>query len=74
MPYKKPERIPFQGFAEFLKGKGFNSISLAKVLECSPNTAMRKLREPKLFDLEDLRNLHHKGHIVWDDLKGAMKE
>ena len=74
MPYKKPERVPFQGFSEFLRGKGFNSISLASVLGCSPNTAMKKLREPKLFNLNDLMRLHYKGHIVWDDLKGAMKE
>lgn len=74
MPYRKPERVPFQGFAEFLKGKGFNSIRLADVLGCSPNTAMRKLKEPKLFDLNDLMKLHYKGHIVWDELKGAMKE
>lgn len=74
MPYKKPERVPFQGFSEFLKGRGFNSVKLAEVLGCSPNTAMKKLKEPKLFDLNDLMKLHYKGHIVWDELKGAMKE
>ena len=74
MPYKKPERVPFQGFAEFLRGKGLNSIKLAEVLGCSPNTAMKKLRQPWTFDLNDLLKIHRKGHIAWDDLKGAMKE
>lgn len=74
MPYKKPERVPFQGFAEFLKGKGFNSIKLAEVLGCSPNTAMKKLKQPELFNLNDLLKLHRKGHIVWDDLRGAVRE
>lgn len=74
MPYKKPERVPFQSFSEFLRGKGLTSPKLAEVLGCSPNTAMKKLKEPKLFDLNDLMKLHHKGHIVWDELKGAMKE
>lgn len=74
MPYKKPERVPFQSFSEFLRGKGFTSPKLAEVLGCSPNTAMKKLKEPKLFDLNDLMKLHYKGHIVWDELKGAMKE
>lgn len=74
MPYKKPERVPFQGFSEFLKGKGFNSPKLAAVLGCSPSTALRKLKDPKQFELCDLMKLHYKGHIVWDELKGAMKE
>ena len=74
MPYKKPKRVPFQGFSEFLRGKGFTSPKLAEVLGCCPNTAMKKLKKPELFDLGDLRKLHRKGHIVWDELKGAIKE
>ena len=74
MPYKKPERVPFQGFSEFLRGKGFTSPRLAEVLGCCPNTAMKKLKNPELFDLNDMRKLHRKGHIVWDELKGAIKE
>lgn len=69
MPYKKPERVPFQGFSEFLKGRGFNSVKLAEVLGCSPNTAMKKLKEPKLFDLNDLLKIHRRAHIVWDDIR-----
>ena len=73
MPYKKPERVPFQGFAEFLKGKGFNSIKLAGVLGCSPNTAMKKLKSPELINLQDIAKLYHKGHLSLIEMREAIK-
>ena len=74
MPYKKPERVPFQGFAEFLKGKGFNSIKLAEVLGCSPNTAMKKLKSPELITLGDISKIFRKGHIPLTILREEIKE
>lgn len=74
MPYKKPEHIPFQSFSEFLRGKGFTSPRLAEVLGCSPNTAMRKLKRPELFTLNDLLKIHRRAHIVWDDIREGIRE
>lgn len=74
MPYKKPTCVPFQGFAEFIRGKGINSPQLAKILDCSPNTAMKKLKQPELFTLNDLLKIHRRAHIVWDDIREGIRE
>lgn len=74
MPYKKPERVPFQSFSEFLKGKGFNSPKLAAVLGCSPNTAMKKLKKPETITLGDISKLYRRGHIPLTTLREEIKE
>lgn len=74
MPYKKPERVPFQGFSELLRGKGFTSPKLAEVLGCCPNTAMKKLKNPRLFELGDIERLYRKGHVPLTELREAIKE
>ena len=74
MPYKKPQRQPFQGFAEFLRGKGLTSPKLAEVLGCSQSTAMRKLKNPESITLADIREIHWKGHIKFEDLREAIRE
>lgn len=74
MPYKKKDRVPFQSFTELIRGKGFNSIKLAEVLDCSPNTAMSKLRKPSRFTLRDIARLSKRGHIHIEELREAIKE
>lgn len=74
MPYKKPERVPFQSFTEFLRSKGYTSPKLAEVLGCSPNTAMKKLRDPSGFSLRDIGRLYRKGHIPLTEIREAIKE
>lgn len=74
MPYKKKERLPFESVTELIRGKGYTSPKLAKVLGCSPNTAMKKLRNPHLITLEDIGKLHRGAHISMDELRGAIKE
>jgi len=74
MPYKKPKRVPFQGFSEFLKGLGLTSPKLAEILECSPNTAMKKLKNPRLFTIGDIERLYRRGHIPLTRLREELKE
>lgn len=74
MPYKKKDRLPFQSFTELLRGKGLNSVQLAEVLGCSPNTAMTKLKQPSRFTLRDIARLSHRGHIHIEELREAIKE
>ena len=72
MPYKKPT-IKFIGIRELCLGKGIRSPQLAKILDCSENTALKKLKDPRLFTLDDLDNLSRKGHIKWEEIQGGMK-
>ena len=74
MPYRKPERVPFQGFSEFLRGKGFTSPKLAEVLGCCPNTAMKKLKHPETITLGDISKLYRRGHVPLTTLREEIKE
>lgn len=74
MPYKKPERVPFQALAELLRGKGINSPQLAKILGCSQNTALKRLKQPELFTMKDLIKLHSKGHLTLDEIREGIRE
>ena len=74
MPYKKPKKIPFQEFVELIRGKGINAPRLAVILECSPNTARSRMRNPGSFTLGDLMKLHRRGHIKKDDLWNALQK
>ena len=62
-------------FAEFRRlvlGYGFNSVSLSKVLNCSPPTAQKKLTNPRLFTLADIANINTKGNIPIDEIRTAI--
>ena len=73
MPYRKRDTIPFQCFSELLIGKGLTSPKLAKILECSPNTAKKKLKEPERFCLMDIVRISRSAHIPIEDLRDAIK-
>lgn len=72
MPYRKP-KIPFQKFVELIRGKGINAPRLAIILECCPNTARSKMKNPELFTLRDIKKIQHRGHIqkvdIWDAIQ-----
>ena len=50
MPLLKKD-LSFPALVRVIKGYGYNSVSLAKVLGCSQPTAMKKLQTPSLFTL-----------------------
>lgn len=72
MPYKKPKEIPFQAITELIRGKGITPPKLAVILECSPNTARSKMKNPSKFTLDDLTKIHHRGHLKKDALWNAI--
>ena len=68
MPYKKPKTAHI-GLRELCLSKGIRSPQLADILDCSVNTALKKLKEPKYMTIEDLDKLHYKGHLTWKEIK-----
>ncbi len=72
MPYKKPKRQPFAELEELLRGNKLNSTSLAKVLVCSPTTALKKLNNPELLTLKDLGRIVRFGHIPEEKVKQSL--
>lgn len=62
----------FIEFTRLLKGYGYNSVSLAADLGCSPPTAKKKLDEPRLFTLADISRINLKGHIPIDEIREAI--
>ena len=74
MPYIKPPTAPFARMARMLKGYGLNGNKLSTVLECAPATALKKLSNPELLTLGDLRAINLKAHIPMDEIREAIKE
>lgn len=72
MPYLKEYQF-CQGVTELIRGKNINSVSLAGILGCSPNTAMKLLRHPEKFSLEQIRIISNKIHIPIERLKEEIK-
>jgi len=72
MPYKKPT-TKFIGIRELCLGKEIRSPQLAKILGCSQGTALKKLKDPRLFTLGELDALSTKGHIRWEEIQEGMK-
>lgn len=56
-----------------LKGYDLNAPKLATVLGCSAPTARRKLNEPELLTLSDLKAISQKGHVPIDEIREAVK-
>lgn len=45
---------------------------LATILDCSPPTAYKRVRDPSLLTVGDLRKLARRGHIPMDELRAAL--
>lgn len=72
MPLLKKD-LTFPALVRVIKGYGYNSVSLAKVLGCSQPTAMKKLQSPSLFTLGELYALSTDGAIPLNQIKAAIK-
>ena len=72
MPYLKQDQFCL-GVTELIRSKGQNSVSLAKVLGCSPNTAMKLMRHPELFNLEQMRIISNRLHIPMERMLEEVK-
>ena len=69
MPYLKQREDPI---VEVLNAKRLDGPSLAKILGCTAPTARRKLRDPELLTLGDLRKISRFAHINIDKIREAI--
>lgn len=72
MPYIKPKKVPFDNFAKYIKGR-CSSPELAAVIGCSAPTARKKINNPELFTLGDLKKISERKHIPIEELRGEIK-
>ena len=56
-----------------LKGYGLNAPRLAECLSCSVPTARKKLANPELLTLADIKAVSQRGHIPIDEIRSAIK-
>ena len=63
---------PIPRMTRLIRGYGYDGVSLAKVLGCSPPTARRKLLEPQYLTVGDLDKLRRSGHIPLEEIKEAL--
>ena len=73
MPYIKQAEAPFVKVRRLLLGYGLNATELAAVLNCSYNTAARRLEHPETFTLTELAKISTKGHIPMDEIREVIK-
>lgn len=73
MPYKKPEKIPFQGIADLINAKRISPPKLAVILECTAPTARTKMNDPRKFTLGDIERIIRFGHIPVEDIREEIK-
>lgn len=73
MPYIRPKDTPFVKLKRLLVGYGLNATELAGVLNCSYNTAARRLEHPETFTLTELAQISAKAHIPMDEIRDMIK-
>lgn len=73
MPYTKPKARNGDKLERLLKGYGLNSVNLGEILDMSHQAAMKRLRDPMLFTLNDLMLVHRRGHIPVDEIVNAIE-
>ena len=69
MPYI-PKKIP--ALQQLLRGKGFSGENLAPIIQCSPNTARKKIRDPALLTVGDLELINRRGHVPIEEIREAI--
>ncbi len=72
MPYIKPKDMPFRSISMLLKGYDITATRLAEILDCSWNTAKKRIETPGTFTLEELWRVSQKGHVPIDSLRQAF--
>ena len=63
----------YEEMRRLLRAYGFNGVRLAEVLNISPPTARKRLREPETLTLYDLERLNRLGHIPLEEIRQAIK-
>ena len=70
---KKQKQVPFAPTARLLRGYGLNCVNLAQILECCPNTALKKLNNPEQLTLSDLRRISRLAHVPAEEIRESLK-
>ena len=73
MPQKKTQFVPFAETGRLLRGYNFNSRTLAEILLCSPSTALKKINNPELLTLRDLRMIAKLGKVPAEEIRGSLR-
>lgn len=63
----------FISVVRLLKGYGLNAPKLATVLMCSAPTARKKITNPELLTLGDMKAISQKAHIPIEEVRNAIK-
>lgn len=71
MPYRK-SKLPFEKIKRLLCSYEVNAPKLADILGSSVPTARKKLQQPETLTLKDLKMIHTKLHINWDDIREGI--
>ena len=73
MPYIKPIDPPFVAVKRLLLGYGLTATELAGALNCSYNTAARRLEHPETLTLYELSKISAHAHVPMDEIRAAIK-
>ena len=72
MPRVRTPEIPFVKMKRLLLGYGLNAPALAAVLDCSAQTARRRLETPGTLTLAELEAVSRKAHVPMDEIRAAI--
>lgn len=72
MPRLKKKEPDFIKVARVIKGYA-SAPQVAKMLNCSANTARRRLNDPQTFTLGELNMICRQAHIPWEDMREAVQ-
>lgn len=71
MPYIPPKKANFEKLSRLLRGYA-TAPTLADKVGCSAPTMRRKLENPELFTLDDLKKLNQRMHIPKEEIMEAL--
>lgn len=69
MPYikKQPHKMTM-----LLRAYGLDGVTLAAVLECCPNTALKRIKDPTTLTVGELGKISRRAHIPIEEIRGAL--
>ena len=73
MPRLKEPEVPYSAMRMLIKSYGISGRRLADIIYCSPPTAVKKLKNPKLFTLEDLHYINKRLGIPMEEIREAVR-
>ena len=72
MPYIKPKEPNFARLGRLFRGYGLSGREIGRILSISGATACKKLDNPELFTLGELRKLNTAAHIPAEEIRECI--